>query len=180
MLVQDDWLVTENAGLVEWPVVLMGSIDERFMDLPPEVLRSAMRTHQRYFGCSIEDGRPAPRFVMVANTETDDSAAVIAGNERVLRARLADARFFWEQDTAPEAGRILASAGRRRLPRAPRLHGREGAAHRGTGTLLCSRIAGADPNQATRAGILCKADLVTEMVGEFPDLQGVMGRYYAL
>ena len=92
-------LVTENVGLVEWPVVLMGSIDPDFMDLPPEVLRSAMGKHQRYFGVSDGEGRPAPHFVMVANAETiDGNNSIVAGNERVLRARLADARFFWEQD----------------------------------------------------------------------------------
>ena len=182
-LVQDDWLVTENAGLVEWPVVLMGTIDERFMDLPQEVLRSAMRTHQRYFGLlGIDDIiKRASRFVMVANTETADrAAAVIAGNERVLRARLADARFFWEQDRRqrleehlPALEEVIFHA---RLGSMAEKAQRIAALARS----LCSRIAGADPNQATRAGILCKADLVTEMVGEFPDLQGVMGRYYAL
>ena len=158
----------------------MGSIDERFMDLPPEVLRSAMRTHQRYFGLIEGIDRPASRFVMVANTETaEDSAAVIAGNERVLRARLADARFFWDQD--------------RRVPLAERMpqlsgvvfHARLGSmldkARRieGLALTLCNWIRYADPVQAARAGLLCKADLVTEMVGEFPDLQGIMGHYYA-
>ena len=95
----DEQLVEENAGLVEWPVVRMGQIDADFMNLPPEVLRSAMRTHQRYFSLLDENDRPVPRFIMVANTETaSDDAAIVAGNERVLRARLADARFFWNQD----------------------------------------------------------------------------------
>ena len=176
----DDWLMTENAGLVEWPVVLMGSIDARFMDLPPEVLRSAMRTHQRYFRLLDKDGRPAPRFVMVANIETEnDSAAVIAGNERVLRARLADARFFWDQDQRKKLEEYLPAL------EGVVFHARLGSMAEKAQRIaalarsLCSRVAGADPNQATRAGILCKADLVTEMVGEFPDLQGIMGRYYA-
>ena len=179
-LAPDDWLVAENAGLVERPGALMGSINEHFMDLPKEVLRSAMRTHQRYFGLVAADGRPAPRFVMVANTETaDGGSAVVAGNERVLRARLADARFFWDQDR------------RRRLEdRLPALaevvfHARLGSMHEKARRIaalaraLCNWIMDADPVQAERAGLLCKADLVTEMVGEFPDLQGVMGRYYA-
>ena len=90
-----DWLVSENAGLVEWPVVLMGSIDTRFMGLPAEVLTSAMRTHQRYFNLLTRDGQLAPRFIMVADTETaDDGAAVVAGNERVLRARLGRRRVL--------------------------------------------------------------------------------------
>ena len=176
----DDWLVFENAGLVEWPVVLMGTIEARFMDLPPEVLSSAMGTHQRYFGLRRESGRPAPRFIMVANTETEnDCAAVIAGNERVLRARLADARFFWDQDRRQKLEDYL-----------PQLKGVVFHARLGSMADKARRIAklagdffseitGADPKQAARAGLLCKADLVTEMVGEFPDLQGIMGRYYA-
>ena len=180
MFLPDDWLVTENSGLAEWPVVLVGSIDEQFMDLPPEVLRSAMRTHQRYFALIRKTGQPAPLFVVVSNAETDDgTAAVVAGNERVLRARLADARFFWDQD--------------RRVPlieRVPQLE--DIVFHTCLGSMaqkaervaalarnFCSAISGADPEQAARAGILAKADLVTEMVGEFPDLQGVMGQYYA-
>ena len=182
-LADDDWLVEENAGLAEWPIMLMGSIDERFMDLPHEVLRSAMRTHQRYFGLLSTDDiiKLAPRFVMVANTEMAEGAtAVIAGNERVLRARLADARFFWDQ------GRRVSLA-----DRVPQLSGIVFHARLGSmydkakrierlARLLCSIVPGADPDDAARAGLLCKADLVTEMVGEFPDLQGVMGRYYAL
>ena len=184
----DDWLMTENAGLVEWPVVLMGCIDERFMDLPPEVRRSAMRTHQRYFGLLDKDVRQAPRFVMVADTETEnDCAAVIAGNERVLRARLADARFFWDQDRRQSLEDHL-----------PALEGVVFHARLGSMALKAERTsklarafckdfkdkhpvwaADADPYDAARAGLLCKADLVTEMVGEFPDLQGTMGGYYA-
>ncbi len=180
----DHWLLRENAGLVEWPVVRMGTVDEHFMDLPPEVLRSAMRKHQRYFGLVDKADRPAPRFVMVADIETeDDCAVVVAGNERVLRARLADARFFWDQDRRQS----LAN-------RAPQLegvvfHARLGSMYdkaRRIGRLarnLCrSTYVDIDPvkvDQAAHAGFLCKADLVTEMVGEFPDLQGVMGRYYA-
>ena len=190
-LATDDWLVTENAGLVEWPVVLMGSIDERFMDLPQEVLRSAMRTHQRYFGLLSADDiiKLAPRFVMVANAEMAEGAiAVIAGNERVLRARLADARFYWEHGKRP-----------RLADRVPQLEGVVFHTRLGSMAQKAKRIeklarslfiiiqdanpewAGeARPDDAARAGLLCKADLVTEMVGEFPDLQGVMGRYYAL
>ena len=179
-IAEDDWLVAENAGLVEWPAVLMGCIDARFMDLPVEVLRSAMRTHQRYFGLRRDSDRPAPHFIMVANTETEnDCATIVAGNERVLRARLADARFFWDQDKRQKL-----------IDRLPQLegvifHARLGSmADKGrriaelAGSFF-AEITGADPKQAARAGLLCKADLVTEMVGEFPDLQGVMGRYYA-
>ena len=173
-------LVTENVGLVEWPKVLMGSIDAEFMDLPPEVLRSAMRTHQRYFGLVENDEQPAPRFVMVADGATVDSNnAVIAGNERVLRARLADARFFWDQDKSQglknHVGALEGVVFHARLgsmkDKAQRIEK--------LARTLCPAIPGADPDRAARAGLLCKADLVTEMVGEFPDLQGIMGRYYA-
>ena len=187
-LILDKWLVTENAGLVEWPVVLMGTIDQRFMDLPPEVLRSAMSTHQRYFSLLDGSGRPAPCFVMVANTETTiDDGAVVAGNERVLRARLADAQFFWEQDTNQNLDA--------RLPVLDGVvfHARLGSMYEKAKRIealartLCIAIndvrpdweVPADPDHAARAGLLCKADLVTEMVGEFPELQGLMGRYYA-
>ena len=176
----DHGLVDENAGLVEWPVVLMGSIDKQFMDLPPEVLRSAMGTHQRYFSVRGSDGKPAPHFVMVADGATDDSNdAVIAGNERVLRARLADARFFWDQDRSQSLEKHLDAL------KGVVFHARLGNMHEKARRIeelaltLCPAIKGADPDEAARAGLLCKADLVTEMVGEFPDLQGIMGRYYA-
>ena len=179
-LAQDEWLVSENADLVEWPVVLMGRFDKRFMDLPEEVLRSAMRTHQRYFAITGGILQAPPRFIMVANTDTADGGAVVReGNERVLRARLADARFFWDQD--------------RRVPladRVPRLdgvvfHARLGSMYSKAKRIeklartLCQWIEGAYPDYAARAGLLCKADLVTEMVGEFPELQGLMGSLYA-
>ena len=176
----DVQLMAENAGLTEWPVVLIGSIDERFMDLPPEVLRSAMRTHQRYFALLGKADRLAPCFALVANITTeDDSVAVVAGNERVLRARLADARFFWDQDRRQKL-----------IDRVPQLegvvfHARLGSmadkAHRiaALARALSPAIKGAGADEAARAGLLCKADLVTEVVGEFPDLQGIMGRYYA-
>jgi glycyl-tRNA synthetase beta chain len=180
-LKDDPGLLNEVTGLVEWPVVLMGTIDAEFMDLPPEVLVSSMRGHQKYFSTLDAEGNLADRFIVVANTETADGGAVIvAGNERVLRARLADARFFWEQDR----GRTLAS-------RAPDL--RQMVFHEKLGTLddkadrmqalvaaLSDSIPGADKDRVRSAARLAKADLTTGMVGEFPELQGVMGRYYAL
>ena len=176
----DAGLLDEVAGLVEWPVVLMGKIDAAFMDLPAEVLTTSMRHHQKYFALLDEDGDLAPRFIFVANTETRDKGrAIVAGNERVLRARLADAKFFWDQDRK----RSLES-------RVPDLAGRIFHARLGTVADKADRIAGlardlagyagADPVLAGRAARLCKADLSTEMVGEFPELQGAMGRYYAL
>ena len=184
-LAADDWLVTENAGLVEWPVVLMGSVDERFMNLPPEVLRSAMRKHQRYFSVRGSDGKPAPHFITVSEGATDDSNnVVIAGNERVLRARLADARFFWDQDKQHKLeDRVDALDG---VVFHARLGSMAEKAKRisSLAVTLCSSTftRGFDLNylnDASRAGLFCKADLVTEMVGEFPDLQGIMGSYYA-
>jgi len=177
----DEALVAENAGLVEWPVPLLGHIDAEFMDVPGEVLSSAMRKHQKYFSLEDKHGRLAPCFVMVANMATaDDSAAIVAGNERVLRARLADAKFFWDQDRK----QTLSS-------RTPAL--KHIVFHAKLGTLdekvdrvqalaveLCQYIPGAERDRVRSAARLCKADLSTDMVGEFPDLQGVMGRYYAL
>jgi glycyl-tRNA synthetase beta chain len=177
----DPALLEEVAGLVEWPVVLMGHIEERFMALPPEVLTTTMRAHQKYFALEDGAGKLAPRFLVVANIEPKDGgAAIVAGNERVLRARLADAEFFWKQD--------------RKIPLEQRLAAlREIVFHAKLGTLaekarrvaalareIAQRIPGADASQAERAARLAKADLVTGMVGEFPELQGIMGRYYAL
>ncbi len=178
-LKEDAGLLDEVAGLVEWPVVLMGRIPEEFMVVPPEVLITAMRVHQRYFPALTHDGALAPRFVMVANRETpDDGATVVAGNERVLKARLSDARFFWDQDH------------RRTLDdRVPRLA--DMVFYEGLGTMedkavriadLAAELApycGADPDKARQAARLAKADLVSEMVFEFPEVQGVMGRYLA-
>jgi len=176
----DPGLLAEVAGLVEWPVVLIGTIDSAFMEVPAEVLITAMRTHQRYFATLDDRGRLAPRFVVVANRETADGGAqVVAGNERVLRARLSDARFFWDLDRK----RPLES----RVPALSDMvfHARLGTIAQKVVRLqaLAAEIApyvpGADIDQVRSAATLCKADLTTGMVGEFPELQGVMGRYYA-
>jgi glycyl-tRNA synthetase beta chain len=176
----DPALLDEVTGLVEWPVVLMGRIDETFMAVPPEVLISAMRTHQKYFSLVDAEGAMAPRFIVVANTEgAGNSREIVAGNERVLRARLADAKFFWDNDRkVPLASRVDTLAGRV-------FHARLGSdldrVHR------LQRLArwlapsvGAETDPAERAALLSKCDLTTDMVGEFPELQGIMGRYYAL
>ena len=176
----DAALVAENAGLVEWPVVHMGSIDAEFMDVPPEVLTTAMGSHQKYFGVQTPDGILAPRFVMVSNMVTQDGGArIVAGNERVLRARLADARFFWLQDRR----RTLES----RVSDLKQMvfHAKLGSLAEKTDRIarlvaeITSHVEGAESAAATRAAVLCKADLTSDMVGEFPELQGVMGRYYA-
>jgi len=179
-VVEDAGLVAEIAGLTEWPVGLMGRIDAGFMDLPPEVLRTSMRVNQRYISLRNPDGTPASRFIVFANVvPSDGGAAIVAGNERVLRARLADARFFWDQDRKrpleaylPKLAEVTFHAKlgsqRDRVDRLVRLAGE------------IAPVVGADRTLAERAALLCKADLVTGMVGEFPELQGVMGRYYAL
>ena len=179
-LKDDPALLDEVTGLVEWPVVLMGQIDDQFMELPAEVLTTSMRSHQKYFACLNADGALANKFIVVANTETKDGGAtVIAGNERVLRARLSDAKFFWDQDRAV----TLAS-------RAPALKDRVFHAKLGTVLDKISRVEElaatiaanfniSDMVTVKRAARLAKADLSTGMVGEFPELQGIMGRYYA-
>ncbi len=179
-VVPDDGLVAEVAGLVEWPVPLLARIDDAFMDLPPEVMRSTMRANQKYFSLRRPDGGAAPRFAVVANIEaTDGGAAVVAGNERVLRARLADARFFWDldrkqrlEDFLPKLDSVVFHA---KL-------GTQGERVRRLEKLaaLIAPAVGADPAMAERAARLAKADLASGMVGEFPELQGVMGRYYTL
>ena len=177
----DPALVAEVAGLVEWPLPLMGDIDAAFMDLPAEVLAESMRAHQKYFALETEDGALAPRFITIADTETSDGGkAVIAGNERVLRARLSDARFFWDQDRkSPLESRVA------KLEEIV-FHAKLGTVADKTDRMeslaaaLCEYIPGADRDKARSAAHLAKADLSTGMVGEFPELQGVMGRYYAL
>ncbi|MEM7654181.1 MAG: glycine--tRNA ligase subunit beta, partial [Pseudomonadota bacterium] len=176
----DPGLLAEVAGLVEWPIVLVGRIEDRFMAVPPEVLVLTMRTNQKYFATETEDGKLAPYFVTVSNIETADAGAkIIAGNERVLRARLSDAEFFWTQDQKARLdSRVdalnalvfhakLGSVGDK-VSRVQKL-----ASH------IAPYIADCDAQSAARAALLAKADLTTGMVGEFPELQGVMGRYYA-
>lgn len=180
-VIEDRGLLAEVAGLVEWPVALMGSFDPDFLEVPAEVLTATMRTNQKYF--SLRDpktGKLAPHFIVIANMEARDGGAqIIAGNERVLRARLADARFFWDQDLQV-----------RLEDRLPELDGI--VFHAKLGSMgdkvrrmeaLARHIAplvGADPEDAARAAKLAKADLVSGVVGEFPEVQGIMGRYYAL
>lgn len=177
----DPGLLEEVTGLVEWPVVLAGRIDRDFMTLPPEVLTTSMRAHQKYFACLDKDGSLAPHFLVVSNMAAEDGGKeIVAGNERVLRARLSDARFFWDQDRkVPLAARLPKLAERV-------FHARLGSVLDKVGRMmrlveeLAPHIPGADPKEALRAAELAKADLSTGMVGEFPELQGIMGRYYAL
>ncbi len=172
-------LVDENAGLTEWPVAVIGDFDEAFLEVPEEALISSMQQHQKCFPLRLADGRLANRFVAIANIDSRNPEAMIAGFERVIRPRLSDARFFWSQDrkTRLEDRRAhldnvlfqekLGSTGDkvRRLTQ--------------LGRTLAPAL-GADPDSVARAAQLCKCDLLTEMVGEFPELQGTMGKYYAL
>ena len=179
-VVDDPGLLDEVAGLVEWPVPLLGRIDAAFMDLPPEVMQVSMRVNQRYFALRDADGRAAPWFAFVANVAaTDEGRTIIAGNERVLRARFADARHFWDSDRALRLDSRVAALEK------VTFHAKLGS--QGARVRRLERLAGAIagqigalPGQASRAAFLCKADLTTGMVGEFPELQGAMGRYYAL
>lgn len=181
LVVEDDpGLLDELKGLVEWPVPLKGAIDASFMSVPAEALVTTMRANQRYLALRTAEGELAPRFVAVANlVASDGGAAIVAGNERVLRARLWDARFFWEQDLKvplesrlPALERMVFHADLGSLgQRARRLVALAGA--------LVPFVPGAERAPAERAAMLAKADLVTGMVGEFPELQGIMGGHYA-
>ena len=204
-LVPDEGLVVENAGLTEWPVPLPGRFDSDFLDVPREVIVLTMRTNQKYFACTGEDGGLAPAFVCVANIDANDGGeAIVEGNRRVLAARLADARFFWEQDlkvpleeqaaklggivfheklgTIAEKAERVAKLARWLvetgvIPANAGTPGQEGAGANPAAIPASAGMTLAD--QAERAARLAKADLVTGMVGEFPELQGVIGGYLA-
>ena len=177
---KDRGLLDEVTGLVEWPVVRMGRIDESFMDIPGEVLATAMRSHQKYFSLLGKDGKLAPRFIVVANRETaDGEQQIVAGNERVLRARLSDARFFWDQDRKCRLESRVADLKNLIFHAKLGTIGDKVSRIETLAAQIAGAIDGADPDLAARAARLCKADLGSGMVGEFPELQGVMGRYYA-
>jgi glycyl-tRNA synthetase beta chain len=218
-LVEDEGLLAENAGLTEWPVPLLGSFDRAFLELPREVIQLTMRTNQKYFACTDGEGRLAPNFVCTANIEaTDGGASIVAGNERVLSARLSDAKFFWEQDLkvpleaqANKLGDIVfheklgtVADKVERVAKLARWLVEEGIVSsatlspagrgQGEGALTPREPSTAEPPRAsplpaeereqlvalaTRAARLAKADLVTGLVGEFPELQGVVGGHLA-
>jgi len=181
-LVEDEGLVVENAGLTEWPVPLLGRFDEAFLEVPPEVIQLTARVNQKYFVCNDGEGRLANAFICTANIAAEDGGTqVVDGNRKVLAARLSDARFFWEQDRKKTLAQHAEGLARitfheklgtvadkvERVSRLARWLAEEGI------------VKGADPDQVEQAARLAKADLVTEMVGEFPELQGLMGGYYA-
>ncbi|MEM9584221.1 MAG: glycine--tRNA ligase subunit beta [Pseudomonadota bacterium] len=182
-VVEDKGLLAEVAGLVEWPVVLMGEIDETFLGLPPEVLKTSMKEHQKFFSVKNPKTGRIEKFVTVANVETaDNGATILAGNQKVLFARLSDAKFFWENDLRIAKGEKMQ----------PWLDALENVTfHNKLGSqkdritriaALAEQIApivGADPKLAKQAAEVAKADLSSEMIYEFPELQGLMGRYYA-
>jgi len=181
-VIEDKGLVAENAGLTEWPVPLLGDFDPEFLEVPPEVIQLTLRINQKYFVLRDADGKLAPAFICTANIEAKDGGvAIVAGNRKVLAARLSDARFFWQQDRKTPLAEQAKKLGRITF-------------HEKLGTVAdkVERVAklaewlasegivpNCDPVLARQAAELCKADLVTEMVGEFPELQGVMGGYYA-
>jgi len=177
---KDEALLDEVTGLVEWPVVLVGSIDAKFMDLPPEVLSTVMKKHQKYFALEDKAEKLAPHFLITGNMEAKDGRkAIIAGNERVLRARFSDARFFWDQDRKKPLAEWAVSL------KDVTFHAKLGTvadkvARIKTLAVQLTDCIKADKKLVERAAELCKADLVTGMVGEFAELQGIMGRYYAL
>jgi len=179
-LIEDQGLLAEVSGLVEWPVVLMGSFDQSFLHIPEEVIRATIRNNQKCF--VLRDGAHAKlvnKFILVSNIEADDGgAAIVAGNERVIRARLSDAKFFYETD--------LKTRLEDRLPKFEHIVFHERLGTQAERIARIERLAdelaplvGADVEKAKRAARLCKADLLTEVVGEFPELQGLMGKYYA-
>jgi len=181
-VIPDAGLVAENAGLTEWPVPLLGDFDPAFLEVPREVIQLTMRTNQKYFACVDKAGKLAPNFICTANIVAEDGgAAIVAGNRKVLAARLSDAKFFWEQDL-----KVSLADQAKKLDQI--------VFHEKLGTVadkvdrvvkLARKLAedgivkGANPEHAEQAARLAKADLVTGMVGEFPELQGVMGGYYA-
>ncbi len=179
-LVTDEGLVIENAGLTEWPVPLLGRFDAAFLDVPPEVIQLTARVNQKYFVCEDSAGKLADAFVCTANIDAVDPVVVVDGNRKVLAARLSDARFFWDQDQniplTVHAEKLAQITFHEKLGTVADKVERVAKLAR----WLCEEgIVAGDPAQAEQAARLCKADLVTEMVGEFPELQGLMGGYYA-
>lgn len=178
-IIPDDGLLDEVTNLVEKPTAVCGQFDESYLAVPREVIISAMRGHQRYFAMERSDGQLANRFITVLGTQVRDLDVAVRGNERVLAARLADAKFFWDEDL--KVGLAAGAKGLETVVFQAKLGTVAEKVERlvSLGVALAPRF-GADPDTVRAAAALCKADLVTHMVGEFPDLQGVMGRHYAL
>ena len=175
----DSDLLDEVTGLVEWPKAVVGSFEERFLAVPPECLISAMKGHQKYFHMVDEEGRLMPNFITLSNIESSNPDAVRAGNERVIRPRLTDADFFWNQDRKlrleDRLGSLASVLFQQKLGTLKDKSERVAAIAE-----AIAKVIGGDPALAARAALLAKCDLMTQMVGEFPELQGIMGRYYAI
>ena len=177
----DDELLDEVTALVEWPVALTGRFEERFLQVPAEALMYSMKEHQKYFHVVDSQGRLLPHFITVANMESKDPAQVIDGNERVIRPRLADADFFFRTDQKIALAQRVRTAAPYRLPAAAGHPVRQNRCASSGSRVRWRRAVGS--RRRTRPSAprcLCKTDLVTEMVGEFADMQGIAGRYYAL
>jgi glycyl-tRNA synthetase beta chain len=178
-LVMDAKLLNEVAGLVEFPNILLGKIEEKFINLPKEVLITAMKIHQRYFHLQDKNGKIAPYFLFAANVKGENDALIIQGNEKVLKARLADAQFFLERDLKLPISESLAKLAKMIF------HHKLGNMFEKTNriitfaTFIAEKVGNLNIDAIKKAALLCKTDLVSEMVGEFPELQGIMGQYYA-
>ncbi len=178
---EDEGLLEEVTGLVEWPVCLMGEFETHYLDLPPEILILEMKHHQKYFAVTVKDGKVLNRFITVSNvTANDGGKSIIHGNQRVLRARLEDGRFYWVQDKKKPLASFNVGLEKmifhaklgtvaEKVKRITSLSGK-----------LAAQVGGVDMKQVEKAASLCKADLVSGVVGQFPELQGMMGRYYAI
>ena len=179
-LIEDEGLLVENAGLAEWPVPLLGSFDPAFLDVPPEVIQLTARVNQKYFVLRDKAGALAPNFICVANIAASDGGeAIVAGNQKVLAARLSDAKFFWDQDRKQPLESYLPKLGEIVFHEMLGTVGDKADRTASLAAWLAAIIPGCDVSATTQAARLAKADLVTGMVVEFPELQGVMGGYYA-
>ncbi|CAB9544027.1 Glycyl-tRNA synthetase beta chain (EC [Bathymodiolus brooksi thiotrophic gill symbiont] len=174
----DEALLDEVCALVEYPCAFSGIFDERFLQVPEEALISAMKAHQKYFYMVDDGGKLLPAFISVANIESSDLSVIINGNERVIRPRLTDSEFFWEQDKSTSLASRLSKLDSVLFMKSLGSMGDKAKRIESLATYIASVI-GANEKHSARAGLLAKTDLVTEMVGEFADLQGVMGGYYA-
>lgn len=177
-VILEENLLAEVTGLVEYPHMLLGKIDKEFIDLPKEVLVTAMKVHQRYFYFEDKDGNIAPYFLTASNVKHENNGLIIVGNEKVLKARLSDAKFFYEKDLKQPSSGALAKLARMTF------HNKLGSMFDKVNRIIdLGEFIGQnieDPILIKKAALLCKTDLVSEMVGEFPELQGIMGKYYAI
>lgn len=174
----DEDLLNEVTGLVEWPVPIAGDFEESFLEVPQEALISSMQDHQKYFPVVDKDGKLLPHFITVSNIDSNNPEAVKSGNERVIRPRLADAAFFWSQDRKQKLDGYIEKLKTVVFQNKLGTVFEKSCRVSELAKVIAEQI-GSDPESAARAAVLAKCDLISDMVGEFPDLQGIMGRYYA-